>query len=121
MSAGQDRAGNRALSGLPEVVLAAWVESSCAAQGVPVKVTDPGVMRQVATLLGQAPSESRADPRSGSTRHAGDGSEVAPHDVHAGVVQGPGARLSRADGDVVDDRSGDGLLTVEVQGRPLAS
>lgn len=29
-----------------------WVEESCRAQGVPVKVTDPRVLRQVAVLLG---------------------------------------------------------------------
>lgn len=32
--------------------LARWVVSSCAAQGVPVKVTDALVVHQVAALLG---------------------------------------------------------------------
>ena len=31
----------------------AWVERTCAAQGVPVKVTDPVVLAAVAVLLGQ--------------------------------------------------------------------
>lgn len=39
----------------PELVRA-WVEQSCAAQGVPVKVTDPMVIRQVVVLLGNAKS-----------------------------------------------------------------
>lgn len=32
-------------------MIAEWVEQSCAQQGVPVKVKDFAVMRQVATLL----------------------------------------------------------------------
>ena len=35
----------------PEAVQA-WVAASCAAQGVPEKVTDPVVIRKVAVLLG---------------------------------------------------------------------
>lgn len=38
--------------------IAAYVRESCAAQGVPVKVTDPTVIRKVATLfLGHVPVE----------------------------------------------------------------
>lgn len=44
------------LAGLSEEDLVAWVEASCAAQGVPVKVTDPAVVRGVCALLGQAPT-----------------------------------------------------------------
>lgn len=29
-----------------------WVEASCLAQGVPFKVTNPAILRTVATLLG---------------------------------------------------------------------
>lgn len=32
--------------------LAAWVAESCAVQGLPVRVTDPTTVRQVAALLG---------------------------------------------------------------------
>lgn len=41
----------------PRAVVAEWVESSCALQGVPVKLRDPEVIRQVAALLsaGRAP------------------------------------------------------------------
>ena len=34
-------------------VVRAWVERTCAAQGVPVKVTDRGVIEQTVALLGQ--------------------------------------------------------------------
>ncbi|WP_238781371.1 hypothetical protein [Prescottella equi] len=42
----------------PEL-LAAWVESSCAAQGVPVRVTDPGVLADVGVLMGAAGGAGR--------------------------------------------------------------
>lgn len=50
--------------------VAAWVIASCAAQGVPVKVTDVTVVRRVGVLLGATGDGSRAHPRSGSTRGA---------------------------------------------------
>ena len=45
-------------------VVAAWVERSCAAQGVAVKVRDPLIVGQVAALLGQ--TRQTASMRSGS-------------------------------------------------------
>ncbi|ORM09987.1 hypothetical protein A5N74_23860 [Prescottella equi] len=42
----------------PEL-LAAWVELSCAAQGVPVRVTDPGVLASVGVLMGGAGGAGR--------------------------------------------------------------
>lgn len=48
------------LSHLPADELAAWVEASCAAQGVPVKVTDAAVVRRVGMLLGAGADGSRA-------------------------------------------------------------
>jgi hypothetical protein len=40
------------LSGRPLDEVAAWVQASCQAQGVPVHVTDTVVLRDVAALLG---------------------------------------------------------------------
>lgn len=37
----------------------AWLEASCAAQGVPVVVSDPGVIANVAVLLGGRGSARR--------------------------------------------------------------
>ena len=42
--------------------LRAWVEASCSAQGVPVKVTDPMVVARVGVLLtgkGSAPPQAK--------------------------------------------------------------
>ncbi|GAA3774747.1 hypothetical protein GCM10022240_28160 [Microbacterium kribbense] len=48
-------------------LLAAWVAASCAAQGVPVFVADPGVLTRVRTLLGAGGAErggsAVAEPR----------------------------------------------------------
>ena len=47
----------------PEVARA-WVERTCAQQGVPVKITDPVVIAAVVVLLGQ--NRQTASTRSGS-------------------------------------------------------
>lgn len=44
----------------PEVV-AAWVRSSCQAQGLPEKVTDIVALREIGVLLGVGAGRSRAD------------------------------------------------------------
>lgn len=44
-----------------------WLTASCAAQDVPVTVTDPAVIARIATLLGPAHSPRAA----GHTRHTG--------------------------------------------------
>lgn len=56
------------LSGLSEAEIAALVAESCAAQGVPVKVSDPLVVRRAVALLGGPVAGTRAQPRGGSTR-----------------------------------------------------
>ena len=58
------------LSALSAEDLAAWVAKSCAAQGVPVKVTDPAVLRQVGVLLTGQASGSGARGACASTRTA---------------------------------------------------
>ena len=54
------------LSNVPAEVLAAWVAASCAGQGVPVKVTDPTVVRRVGALLGAGVAGPRERKRSGT-------------------------------------------------------
>ena len=81
--------------------LARWVEASCVLQGVPVKVTDARVVRQVATLLG-AGSES-------------------PGDLDALGVQRTGTTHTRSDRDVIDHGSDDGGLAGQPELFPRAS
>ena len=108
------------LSHLSEEDLAAWVAASCAAQGVPVKVTDPGVVRRVGALLGAMPDGVRGRKRSG-TRAPGGARSVTPHDADAGGVHGLDTGGTGADHGVVDHRGDDGVLTGEVQARPGAA
>lgn len=55
--------------------LAVWVAESCRAQGVPERVTDPGVISRVGVLLGAAPERTDAAaagaPRRAHSRHTG--------------------------------------------------
>jgi hypothetical protein len=67
---GGSAGGVGALAGLNGFDLGAFVAASCEASGVPVKVTDPGAVRAVVTLLSgtaggsgvAAPSQTRSDP-----------------------------------------------------------
>jgi hypothetical protein len=62
--------------------LAAWVEASCAAQGVPVRVTDPGVIARIGVLLGAAPgTDGRASGRSTAV------ASESPDGFNAGRIQ----------------------------------
>jgi hypothetical protein len=44
----------------------AWVERACAEQGVPVKVSDPLVLKQVAEILGEPRDAREKRTRKGS-------------------------------------------------------
>ena len=92
-----------ALMSVDMQLLAAWVTASCAAQGVPVFVSDSGVLTRVRTLIGadgaerggSAVAESRAPRR--PLQH--------PHWLNAtGVEPVPGRREDRG---VVEDGSDD--------------
>jgi hypothetical protein len=45
--------------------IAAWLEASCAEQGVPVKVTDPHTLAKVAALLAPAGGAPRSRAQRG--------------------------------------------------------
>ena len=108
------------LSDLPADRLAAWAESSCAAQGVPARVTDPLVLGRVVVLLGGAAAGPRAHARSASTRADADRSQPpdGPHPVRVQAAHTWGAM--RDDGMVQQGRD-DGVLPVEVESRPLSA
>ncbi len=85
-------------------VVAAWVEASCASQGLPLRVADPGVLNDVAGLLGASPGGGRVAPRrSARVSGAPDGRE--PARVEA-VVAAPGG----SDDQVVEDGGDDRVL-----------
>jgi hypothetical protein len=107
------------LSHLGDAEVAAWVAASCAAQGVPVKVTDPTVVRRVGDLLG-ASGRGRAQARQRGTAPTGAPSE-SPGDAHAGRVQALASGGAGSDGGVVDDGGDDGVLSGEVEGVPRSA
>jgi len=90
--------------------LAAWVALSCAAQGVPVKITDPVVLRRVCVLLGATESGPRLgrQPGRGPTRPVLE----APERPHPLGVQGPAAAHGLDHG-VVQHRRDDGVSPAE--------
>lgn len=74
--------------------VAAWLAASCAEQGVPVVITDPRVLADVAALLSAVPGAA--------------GRAVRPSDPpdrsDPARVEGSAARLSGVDDGVVEDR-----------------
>lgn len=90
----------------PEAVRA-WLEASCAAQGIGVKLTDPAVLTKVAVLLGAGREPvGRSSP---------------PSDRDAAGVEAGVALVGGADGDAVGQGFDDGPLTGQGQAGPLAS
>src|SRR4051812_31876099 len=96
--------------------LRAWVSASCAAQGVPVFVTDPAVLARVGSLLGGRPG---APARRASAEEAPRRRLQAPAHVDAGRVEASGSRGGWVDDDVVDDGFDDCGLSGQVQVGPL--
>ena len=100
--------------------IAAWVASSCLAQGVPVKVTDPAMIRQVGVLLGAAPGGAGAQARSAAPALSGVGSERQTTDTRAGSrVRDSGSAGS--DHGVVHQARDDGVLSRQVQAFPRSA
>ena len=81
----------------------AWVESSCAAQGLPVKVSDRAVLEGVAGLLGGAPGASRVAPRGPALSGPPNGGETAR-------VEPVVAASAGANNQVVEDGGDDPML-----------
>ena len=77
--------------------VAAWLAASCAEQGVPVLVTDPRVLADVAALLSAAPGSPGRRARSVKPLDPPDRSDSAR-------VEGSAALLPGVDDGVVEDR-----------------
>lgn len=103
--------------GLSGGELAAWVTASCAAQGVPVKVTDALVVERVSALLGGRGAGCGRSPAPGSSRSP----LQLPDRLHSGGVESSGSGLAGSDDDVVHDGGDDGGLSGEVERRPGAA
>ena len=87
----------------PDVVRA-WVDASCAAQQLPVKVTDETVLAMVAGLLGAAPGLPGVPP----TRRLP--ASTSPDHFESVGVEAVVATAGGGDGDVVEDGGDDRVL-----------
>ena len=80
--------------GVSAADVAAWLAASCAAQGVPVLVTDPRVLADVAALLSGVPRSAK------STVQPSD----PPDRADPAWVERPAAWLPGVNESVVEDR-----------------
>lgn len=94
--------------------LRAWVEASCAAQGVPVAVTDAAVVAQLGVLL--RGRDAAGAPPAGGDRSARPSQLPGGHDP--GRVQGAGSGLAGGDGGEVEHGGDDRSLPRQVQRLP---
>lgn len=99
--------------------LAIWVAASCEEQGLPVKVTDPQVVRQVWVLLGASESGPRLVRQHG--RGPARGVSEAPEGSYPLRVQGARSGAPGFDDRMVQDGGDDGVLPGEVESGPLSA
>lgn len=100
---------------LTDTELAEWVGASCERHGVPVKVTDAVVVANVAALL----SEGRA--RKEAKRRRPPGSSETPHGINSSRIEASASGVAWSDHGVVEHGSDDGVLSGQVQSRPLSA
>lgn len=98
--------------------LVAWVVSSCRAQGLPVKLTDGGVIERVGVLLGGKPA---GPERSVSAVGPSGARSSAPHRLDSIGVDEPGSDDTWRHPGMVEDGPHDGGLSVEVEVGPLSA
>ena len=93
--------------------LVQWVNASCVAQGLPLLVTDAGVIARICALVvGRTPGPERSVRR----RDPATGRLQAP-DGHDSVgIEGAGTECPRQDGDVSNDCLDNGCLSPEGEG-----
>ena len=108
------------LSDLAADELGAWVEATCAAQGVPPRVTDAVLLRRVVALMGGSVESPRAQQRSAGARTVADRSQP-PNRPHPVPVQAAGSRDAGVNDRVVEDRGDDGALPAEIEFGPLSA
>jgi hypothetical protein len=105
---------------LSQDLLVAWVERSCRAQGLLVKITDQATINQVRDLLGERTAGGRAQARSASTGPDVSGSQL-PQRLDPVRVQSPGSADTRLDHRVVEDSVHNGDLPGQAQRFPLGA
>ena len=91
---------------IDEEIMRAWLDASCAAQGIAVVVTDSGVVARVGTLLrGSDAAVGRAATVAVSVPSA------TPRGHDPERVERTSPSLRRGDGREIEDRGNDSRLT----------
>lgn len=94
----------------------AWLEASCVVQGVPVAITDPVAVAQVAALL--SGQDAAGEPRSGDRSIQRLQPPSGNNSVGIKTARAGGSGL---DGGVIKDSGHDGGLSVEVEHLPTGT
>ena len=94
----------------------AWLDASCVAQGVPVAITDPVAVAQIAALL--SGQDAAGEPRSGARSICRLQSPSGNDSVR---VQTLGTLSAGLDGGVIKDGAYDGGLSVKVEHLPTST
>jgi hypothetical protein len=89
----------------PEM-MRAWLDASCAAQGIAVVVTDSGVVAQVGTLLKGSDAAAGRVATAAASRPS-----AAPRGHDPERVERASPSLRRGDSGEIEDRGNDGRLT----------
>ena len=104
---------------VPEEVVRRWLLDSCEAQGVPVLVSDPRVLSDVVALIGGVGGRRprQAERATASTLPPSE----PPNGLDSGRVQAPGSVGAWADDSMVEQGTDHGVLSVQVEARPLGA
>ena len=104
------------MAGLNDFDLAAFVEASCVRHGVPVKVTDMGVHRDVALLLSGRSVRGAAPAASGRQARSDPPNEINPLGIEAATTN-----IRRGNDGMVENGTNNGVLPGEVEFGPLSA
>jgi len=102
----------------PEFDLVAWVEASCAAQGLAVKVVDPEAVRKVGVLFGTMEGAGRPE------RSRGGGASAPlelPDRANPFRIKRPRSGRAGLDDSVIEHGGDHGVAAREAQGVPLVA
>ena len=94
----------------------AWLDASCVAQGVPVAITDPVAVAQIAALL--SGQDAAGEPRSGDRSIQRLQPPSGNDPVRIQMLRAGGSGL---DSGVIKDSGNDGSLPVKVEQPPTGT
>ena len=73
--------------GLTRERIRAWVEASCAAQGIPVEIEDPRIIARLVDLLGQSSRQTARTRRSSKVPRPGTAGSTTARSSTADTIE----------------------------------